>query len=280
MDLQGLVCSQYLLEHVKANKVSVQTIDNAVRYIWAMKFRLGLFDDPYRYCNEQREKEVIYSAYNLSEARKMACKSFVLLKNDGALPLKQNAKIAVIGELANSKSDPLGAWRAAGDPAKTITLLEGIKAQAGKNATVTYSVGAKVEGNSTSGFTQAISAARSADVVVLVIGESWEQSGEAASRAFIDIPGVQTELLAELKKTGKPIVTLIMSGRPLVLEQENKLSNALMEIWYPGTEAGNAVADVLYGKYNPYVKLNMTFPLTLGQVPIHYNMKNTGRPIS
>ena len=203
----------------------------------------------------------------------------VLLKNDNqVLPLSKGDKLAVIGELANSTRDMLGSWKAAGDWDFMKSSLDELKAFNGEG-NIIFAEGAKKFGTDRSGFAAAVAAARRADKVVFFMGEDWEWSGEAASRTDISVPGVQTELLAELKKTGKPIVVVLMNGRPLVLERENALADAMLETWYPGTMGGKAITQVLFGEYNPSGKLTMTFPLNLGQVPVYYNAKNTGRPI-
>lgn len=277
MDMQGLGYDEFLLKLVKAGKVSEKKIDDAVRRILAMKFRLGLFEDPYRYCDEEREKKEILSAEHLEKARDVARKSFVLLKNNNqTLPISKDKKIALIGSLADSKADMLGSWFASGKADDVTTIFAGLKAE---YPNTNYVKGCEVNDTDRSGFSAAVSAARNADVVVFVMGEKGEMSGEAASRSDINVPGVQTELLAELKKTGKPVVVLLANGRPLTLEKEFELSDAMLEIWFPGTQAGQAVADVLCGAYNPSGKLPVTYPRNLGQVPIFYNLKNTGRPI-
>jgi len=279
MDMQGEVYFKYLKKQVESGEVDIKLIDDAVRRILRVKFQLGLFDDPYRYCNAEREKRLIYAPEHLEAALDVAKKSMVLLKNDASvLPLKKGEKIAVIGELANSKRDLLGSWKAAGDWDFITTVLDEIKLYNGEK-NVIYAEGCKVMGNDKSSFDQAIQAARRADKIVMVIGESCDWSGEASSRSDISISGVQTELLAQLKALGKPVVVVLMNGRPLTLERENKLADALLEAWYPGTMGGKAVTQVLFGEYNPSGKLTMTFPLNLGQVPVYYYAKNTGRPI-
>lgn len=277
MDMQGLAYDEYLAQLVKEGKVSEKRIDDAVRLILEMKFRLGLFDDPYRYCNEELEKQVILSKENLEKARDVARKSFVLLKNDKQLlPLSKDKRIALIGSLADSKIDMMGSWYAAGNAENVTTILEELKNQ---KVEVSYAPGCDVESPDKSGFPAALAAARSADVVVMIMGEKGNMSGEAASRSDITVPGVQTELLAALKSTGKPVVVLLANGRPLALEKEFALADAMLEIWFPGTQAGQAVADVLLGAYNPSGKLPATFPRSVGQIPLFYNMKNTGRPM-
>ena len=279
MDMQGEVYFKYLKKQVEEGLVDIQLIDDAVRRVLKVKFMLGLFDDPYRYCNPEREKRYVYAPEHLEASLEMAKKSMVLLKNDNqVLPLKKGEKLAVIGELATSTRDMLGSWKAAGDWDFMKSTRDELVTYNGSN-NIIYAEGVKMMGTDRSGFAAAIAAARKADKVVMVIGEHWEWSGEAASRTDISMPGVQTELLAELKKTGKPIVVVLMNGRPLVLERENKLADAILVAWYPGTMGGKAITQVLFGDYNPSGKLTMTFPLNLGQVPIYYYAKNTGRPI-
>ncbi len=279
MDMQGEVYFKYLKKQVEDGMLDEKLIDDAVRRVLRVKFLLGLFDDPYRYCNEAREKRLIYAPEHLEAALDVAKKSMVLLKNDNqVLPLKKGEKIAVIGELAASTRDLLGSWKAAGDWDFMKSTLEEIKAFNG-DKNVFFAEGCKTSGDDRSGFSLALSTARKADKIVLVIGENWEWSGEAASRTSIQIPGVQTELLEKLKALNKPIVVVLMNGRPLDLSRENQLADAMLETWYAGTMGGKAITQVLYGEYNPSGKLTMTFPVNLGQVPIYYYAKNTGRPI-
>lgn len=279
MDMQGEIYFKYLKKQVENGEVPMKVINDAVNRILTVKFMLGLFDDPYRYCNEAREKKVVYAPANLEAAFDVAKKSMVLLKNDNhVLPLKKGEKIAVIGELAASTRDLLGSWKAAGDWDFMKSTLDEIKTYNGE-ANVTYALGCKTIGDDRSGFPAALATARNADKVVLVIGENWEWTGEAASRASINVPGVQTELLEKLKALNKPIVVVLMNGRPLDLTKENELAGAILETWYAGTMGGKAITHVLFGEYNPSGKLTMTFPRTIGQVPIFYYEKNTGRPI-
>ncbi|MBB3697084.1 glycoside hydrolase family 3 C-terminal domain-containing protein [Flammeovirga yaeyamensis] len=281
MDMEGDVFLSTLVQSVKDGKVSEKDIDHAVRRILLVKFKLGLFDDPYRYCDAEREKSVTLSQDFKNRARKAAQRSIVLLKNENQiLPLTLNntKKIALIGPLAKSKKDVLGGWKAKGSPKQAKSLFEGMKAATKDKAELLYAKGCKMSGADTTGFAEALEVAQQSDVVVLAIGEPRTISGEAKSRSDINIPGVQTELLAHLKQAGKPIVVVLMNGRPLTLEREDELADALLETWHLGTMAGPAIADVIFGKYNPSGKLPMSFPRNVGQIPIFYNAKNTGRP--
>jgi beta-glucosidase len=285
MDMQGAVYMENLAKSVTEGKVDIKRVDAAVKAILEMKYRLGLFEDPYRYANEAREKPTIYKPEFLEAARDVARKSIVLLKNKaGALPLAATAKsIAVIGPLGNSKEDMIGSWSAAGDrKTRPVTLLEGMQARAPKGTSVAFAKGASydfaAEGK-TDGFAEAIALAQKSDVIIAAVGEHWNMTGEAASRTSLDLPGNQQALLEELKKTGKPIIVVLMSGRPNSIGWADANADAILEAWYPGTMGGHAIADVLYGDYNPSAKLPVTFPRNVGQVPIHYDMKNTGRPI-
>jgi beta-glucosidase len=279
MDMQGEVYFKYLKTQIENGEVPMKVVNDAVNRILTVKFMLGLFDDPYRYCNEAREKREVYAPAHLEAAFDVAKKSMVLLKNDNhVLPLKRGEKIAVMGELATSTRDLLGSWKAAGDWNFMKSTLDEIKAYNGA-ANVTYAMGCKMMGDDRSGFPAALAAARKADKIVMVIGESCDWCGEAASRASINVPGVQTELLEKLEALNKPIVVVLMNGRPLDLSKENKLADAILEAWFPGTMVGKAITHVLFGEYNPGGKLTMTFPRAVGQVPIFYYEKNTGRPI-
>jgi len=279
MDMQGEVYFKYLKKQVNDGLVSEKIINDAVRRVLRVKFMLGLFDDPYRYCNEAREKRLVYAPAHLEAAFDVAKRSMVLLKNDkNTLPLKKGEKIAVIGELAASTRDLLGSWKAAGDWNFMKSTLDEIRIYNGE-ANVIYAEGCKKMGEDRSGFAAAIAAGRRADKIVMVIGEDCDWSGEAASRSNINVPGVQTELLEKLKALNKPIIVVLMNGRPLVLTKENELADAMLEAWFPGTMGGKAITHVLFGEYNPSGKLTMTFPRSLGQVPIFYYEKNTGRPI-
>lgn len=278
MDLQGEVYFNYLKGLVGAGFVSMRTIDHAVARILNVKAELGLFDDPYRYCDSAREAEVVENLKIRSLSREAARKSMVLLKNDGTLPFDRGDRIAVIGELAASKRDLLGSWKAAGEWDQMKSILDAVREYNGA-ANVFYAEGCKKMGTDRSGFGAALEAVAQADKVLMVIGEDWDWSGEAASRTDISVPGVQSELLSMIAATGKPVAVVLLNGRPLVLEKENVDADALLEAWYPGTMGADAVTDILFGQYNPSGKLTMTFPRSVGQIPIFYYEKNTGRPI-
>lgn len=280
MDMQGGIYMKYLKQSIQEGKVSEKDLNDAVRRILDMKFRLGLFEDPYRYMDKTREKEEVLSEEHLEVARDAARKSMVLLKNDKeVLPLKQGVRIALVGPLVKDEKNIIGNWAAAGDREGTaVSVFEAFEERLGKD-NVLYAEGCKVLGEDTSGFKDAIAVARKADVVVMVVGELEGMTGEAASRTDINIPGKQKELIKAVKETGKPVILVLMNGRPLTLEWENKTADAILEAWWPGTMGGYAVADVLYGDYNPAGKLTVSFPRAVGQLPLYYNHKNTGRPI-
>lgn len=278
MDLQGEVYFNYLKSLVKAGYVSRKTIDDAVRRILNVKAMLGLFDDPYRYCDSDREKKVVYSQKHLDLSREMARKSMVLLKNDGVLPFDRGDRIAVIGGLAASRRDLIGSWKAAGEWDGISSILDAVTAYNGP-ANVIYAEGCSEAGDDRSGFSEALNAVSKADKVLMVIGEDWDWSGEAASRADIGIPGVQSELLELIAASGKPVAVVLLNGRPLTIERESEVAGAVLEAWYPGTMGAEAVTDIIFGQYNPSGKLTMTFPRNVGQIPIYYYAKNTGRPI-
>ena len=291
MDMESYAYVGHLKELVENGKVPVSTVDNAVRRILKVKFELGLFDDPYKYCNTQKEKELLNHTEHHKAALDIAKKSIVLLKNKGnLLPLKKsNQKIALIGSLANDKDSPIGGWRGMADQNSAISVLEGLNSYKGN--TISYAKGAdlqlgqtsfsqhvKINETDKSGFTEAIELAKSSDLVIMVLGEHGFQSGEGRSRANLNFPGVQQELLEEVQKVNKNIVLVVMSGRPLVLTWADKNIPTIVQAWHLGSQSGNAIAQVLYGDYNPSGKLPMTFPKSLGQVPIYYNHYNTGRP--
>nr|WP_245905264.1 beta-glucosidase BglX [Gelidibacter algens] len=291
MDMESYAYVNELARLVKEGKVDESLIDDAVKRILRVKYELGLFDDPYKYCNETVEKEVIGSKRINDAVLDVAKKSIVLLKNENnLLPLKKNGlKIALIGALANDKTSPLGSWRIAADDETAVSVLEGM--QAYKGNTITFEKGADVVTGETlfpkeltinvsdkSGFASAVTAAKNADVVVMVLGEHGLHSGEGRSRSEIGLTGVQQELLETVYKANKNIVLVLNNGRPLAIEWADEHIPAIVEAWHLGTQSGHAVAQVLYGDYNPSGKLPMTFPKNVGQVPIYYNHKSTGRP--
>ena len=291
MDMESYLYVTELANLVREGSVKEAYIDDAARRILRVKFELGLFEDPYKYCDRQREKEVIGQQAFHDAALDMAKKSIVLLKNDNQLlPLKkQGQKIALIGALASDKTSPLGNWRIAAKDNTAVSVLEGM--QAYKDNQLTYAKGADLSLGKTkftaelninttdrSEFPQAIALAKTADVVVMVLGEVGYQSGEARSRTTLGLPGVQQELLEAVFKVNKNIVLVLNNGRPLVLNWHQEHLPAIVEAWQLGTQSGNAIAQVLYGDYNPSGKLPMSFPRAVGQVPIYYNYKNTGRP--
>jgi beta-glucosidase len=281
MDMQGSIFLNKLPYLIGNKEVSTQTLNNAVRRILVAKFKLGLFDNPYKYCNKNREQADIMRQEWLDFARKFAANSCVLLKNENSiLPLKNfKGKIAVIGPLADSKADMLGSWSAAGQSEKCVTLLEGIRNKATVSSDVIHAKGCNVNDNNRDLFSEAVSVASKADFVILALGESREMSGEAACRTDISLPGVQLELAKAVIKTGKPLVVVLFNGRPLTIPELDKIAPAILEAWFGGTQAGNGIADVLFGDVNPSGKLTMSFPRTSGQIPVYYNAKNTGRPV-
>ncbi|AUC76935.1 beta-glucosidase BglX [Olleya sp. Bg11-27] len=291
MDMESYLYVEELAGLVNEGKVDIKYIDDAVSRILRVKFELGLFDDAYRYLDEAREKEVIGSQEIHDAALDMAKKSIVLLKNENnILPLKKDGqKIALIGALASDKTSPLGSWRIAAKDSTAVSVLEGLKQYSGN--TITYAKGAdvsigktefafevKINTTDKSEFNQAIKVAKQADVVVMVLGEHGFQSGEGRSRTELGLPGVQQELLEAIYKVNKNIVLVLNNGRPLTINWADDNIPAIVEAWQLGTQTGNAVAQVLYGDYNPSGKLPMTFPRHVGQVPIYYNYKSTGRP--
>lgn len=300
MDMVGEGFLTTLKKSMSEGKVTEQQITTAARRILEAKYDLGLFDDPYRYTDEKRAKTEVFNKANREEARNIAAQSMVLLKNDKQiLPLKASGTVAVIGPLANNNENMTGTWSVASRTKDAVSIMTGLK-ETVKGVNFIYAKGsnvfydAKMEEKATmfgkvsnrdsrskeALLKEAVETAKKADVVVLAIGETAELSGESSSRANIEIPQAQKDLLTELKKTGKPIVMVLFTGRPLVLNDENKQADAIVNAWFAGSEAGYAIADVLYGKVNPSGKLPMTFPRSVGQVPIYYNTKNTGRPLS
>jgi beta-glucosidase len=281
MDMEGYAYSGHLEDAVKSGKVKMATLDDAVHRILVKKFELGLFDDPYRYSDAAREKAVLSDPSHRAAALDVAQKSMVLLKNEGKLlPLSREAKrIAVIGPLADSQRDLEGGWVVQGDRAKVVSILEGIRSHAGK-AEVSYAQACASPCATSEGFADAVAVAAKADVIVLAVGETWDLSGEAKSRTDITLPGKQEELFAALKATGKPVAVVMLAGRPLVFNTIADRADAILYAWFPGTEGGNAVANVLFGDYNPSGKLPITFPRSVGQIPISYAQYNTGRPVT
>ncbi len=300
MDMVGEGYLSTLGKSVQEGKVSAAGIDAACRRILSAKYDLGLFKDPFKFCSEERAAKEIYTAQTRAFAREAATKSFVLLKNrNRVLPLRPAQKVALIGPLVNNRENMGGTWAVSEDRNNSITLLEGLKKAAGQGQILTarganiYS-DPKLDANAamfgkTTGrdsrsdremLEEAVAVAKKADVIVAALGESAEMSGEASSRTRINIPENQAELLKALVATGKPVVLVLFTGRPLTLTWEEEHVDAILNIWFAGSEAGNAVADVLYGKVNPSGKLPVTFPRNEGQIPIYYAVKNTGRPHS
>jgi len=298
MDMVGEGFLTTLKKSLQEGKVSQKEIDQACRRILEAKYKLGLFSDPYNRMNMERAAKELLSGDNRKAARETAARSFVLLKNDNhLLPLKKSGTIALVGPLADNLRNMLGTWSVAGDPMKSVTVMSGIKNVA-RDVHILYAKGANIADDSmlvkrtnTLGIeiepesrtaeamiAEAVAAAAQADVVVAVLGEAADMSGESSSRSDIRIPESQENLLKALVNTGKPVVLVLFNGRPLILKWENDHVGAILDAWFPGTEAGNAIADVLFGQYNPSGKLSMTFPLSQGQIPIYYNAKNTGRP--
>jgi len=266
---------------VRSGQVTQHELNEAVRRVLQAKYRVGLFQDPYRYSDVEREREVTLTADHRAAARDVARRSIVLLKNQGkVLPLSKSSKtIAVIGTLAADAGSALGSWSADGRKEEAVSVLDGIR-RALPSAQVLYARGAEVEGTDTSGFAEAVRVARRADAVILVLGERREMSGEANNRASIELPGMQEELAKRVQAAGRPVVVALMNGRPLAIPWLDQHIPAILETWYLGTEMGYAVADVIFGDYNPGGKLPVTFPRATGQIPLYYNHKNTGRPSS
>ncbi len=299
MDMVGEGLLTTLGKSLKEGKVSIAAIDQACLRILEAKYKLGLFDDPYKYIDEARPAKDILVQENRDAARKMAAHSMVLLKNDQQLlPLKTTYNIALVGPLADNKRNMLGTWVVAGDWTKSVSVKEGLTNALGNQVSIRYAKGANISDDTAFAkrvnvfgteididaksseqlIKEAVDITNQSDVIVAVMGEAADMSGESSSRADIGLPESQQKLLAELAKTGKPIVLVLINGRPLTLVNESKQATAILEAWAPGTEAGNAIADVLLGKYNPSGKITATFPRSVGQIPIYYNHKNTGRP--
>lgn len=299
MDMVGEGFLTTLKKSLSEGKISEADIDKACRRILEAKFALGLFDDPYRYCDDDRSKTEIFTDENRQFARKVAAESFVLLKNENVLPLRKLGTIAVIGPLANNNENVTGTWSVAADFKESISVYDGIKNVLGNKGSVLYAKGANVVADAEleKRFSifgkptnrddrseealreEALGVAQKSDVIVAVLGEAAEMSGESSSRSDIGLPETQRRLLEELLKTGKPVVVVLLTGRPLAMEWTANNAPAILNTWFGGTEAGNAIADVIFGDVNPSGKLSMTFPRNVGQVPLYYNHKNTGRPL-
>ncbi len=282
MDMQGAVFYNYLDELLKEKRIDIAQIDEAVRNVLRTKYLLGLFEDPYRYSDESRQEQLLLAPAHREAARDVARKSIVLLKNEkNTLPLSKTLKtLAVIGPLADNQSELKGAWSGAGEDQHSVSLLTGIRNKLGSSVRISHAKGCDFEGTDKSSFKAAIDLAKKSDAVVVAVGETAWMSGEAASRSSIGLPGMQSDLVKELIATGKPVIVVLMNGRPLAIPEIDAIAPAILETWFLGTEAGNAIADVLFGDYNPSGKLPVTFPRNEGQIPIHYNMKNTGRPMN
>jgi beta-glucosidase len=277
MEMVSRLFNQHGSELLKEGQVSQATIDEAVRRILRIKFRLGLFEHPYT--DAARESGSLLTSENRAAARMIAGRSMVLLKNDNnTLPLDKNVhSIALIGPLADNQADLLGSWNGDGHAADAITVLQGFKDKV-PQARINYAQGCDIGCAGADGFEEALRAAKESDVVIVTVGESAAMSGEAASRSSLDLPGRQLDLVKAVQATGKPTVVVLMNGRPLTINWIAENSPAILETWFGGTEAGNAIADVLFGDVNPSGKLPVTFPRTVGQIPLYYNHMNTGRP--
>ena len=301
MDMVGEGFLTTLKKSLNEGKVTQQQIENACRLILEAKYKLGLFDNPYKYCDETRSKTEIFTDANRKEARQIAADCFVLLKNvNNTLPLKKSGTIAVIGPLADSKENMPGTWSVAANFSKATSLLSGLKEVAGNNTKILYAKGSNLDADAAFEqratmfgkalqrdnrpaadiIAEAVNIANQSDVIVAALGEAAEMTGEASSRTNLDIPEAQKDLLKALLKTGKPVVLVLFTGRPLTIKWENENVPAILNVWFGGSEAGYAVADVLFGDVNPSGKLTTTWPQNVGQVPLYYNHKNTGRPLS
>lgn len=293
MDMESEAYQTHLKELVESGEVDIKIVDEAVRRVLRMKFLLGLFDDPYQYSSTEREEKLIYTDEHRAIARDVAKRSIVLLKNDqDLLPISVNTKsIAVIGNLAADKDTPLGNWRGRGESDSAVSLLEGIQNAVGSDVKVTYTEGYTLASDNGSfsraltfpeddgsGFEEAINNARNADVVVMAVGEEGLQSGEGRSQVDISLKGRQLELFKKIKAVNKNVVTVLMAGRPIVEPELYEEATTLLNTWHLGTEAGNAISDVIFGKYNPSGKLPLSIPRDVGQIPIYYNFRNPGRP--
>ncbi|SFP99868.1 beta-glucosidase BglX [Parafilimonas terrae] len=290
-----------LKKSLQEGKVTQTEIDDACRRVLEAKYKMGLFDDPYNHCDEARAKTSILTDANRLAVRNAAEHSFVLLKNsNNVLPLKKSGTIALVGPLADNQRNMLGTWNIRGEYNEDITVLQGIKNVAGNDVNVLYAKGANISDDSMivknindfakeidvdtrtpqQMIDEAVATANKADIVVACLGEAADFTGEAASMSDISLQQSQENLLAALVATGKPVVVVLFNGRPMTLNKEDKDAAAILDVWFPGTEAGNAIADVLFGNYNPSGKLTTTFPQNVGQIPLYYNHKNTGRPLN
>ncbi|HEY0811540.1 MAG TPA: glycoside hydrolase family 3 N-terminal domain-containing protein [Longimicrobiales bacterium] len=285
IDMVSGIYIRHLPAAVRAGRIKESVVDESVRRVLRAKYKLGLFEDPYRHSNVEREARLMLTPLHIAAAREMARKSMVLLKNaphNGRplLPLRKDIRsLAVIGTLADDRRSALGSWAAAGRVEDVVSVLAGIRA-AVPGTSVTYTAGAPVESTDTSGFKEAVRIARAADMVIMVLGEHQDMSAEARNRTSVDLPGVQQQLLEAVHATGKPVVVVLMNGRPLSVPWLDEKVPAILEAWYLGVQMGPAVADVLFGDYSPSGKLPVTFPRNVGQLPLYYNHKNTGRPPS
>ncbi|WP_372949181.1 beta-glucosidase BglX [Mariniphaga sp.] len=299
MDMVGEGFLTTLEKSLEEGKVTEAEIDLACRRILEAKYKLGLLDDPYRYFDETRPEKEILTAENRQAARDVAARSFVLLKNNNqVLPLKKSGTVALVGPLADSQNNMLGTWAPTGEHHLAVKVIDGVKIVVGDEVEILYAKGANIvddpeyaekinvfgpkveidERSPEEMIREALAVSARADVIVAVVGEASEMSGESANRTNLQLPENQKKLVRALAKTEKPLVLVMMSGRPLALVEENELANAILQVWHPGVEAGNAIADVLFGNYNPSGKLTMTFPRNVGQIPIYYAHRNTGRP--
>lgn len=298
MDMCSNAFVKHLAKSIAEGKVSEEDVNIACRRILEAKYKLGLFSDPYRYCNTKRSKSEIYTAENRQAARDVAAETFVLLKNEGnILPLKKEGKIALIGPLADTRNNIAGSWSVAQTPSKYTTIKEAMEHALAGKATLLYAQGSNIWrnkelqqngefgkpinwGNETEMKAEALKIAKETDVIVCAMGESAEMSGECSSRTNLEMPDVQRELLAELLKTGKPVVLLNFAGRPTVLTWEKAHVPAIMNVWFGGSEMGDALCDVIFGDKSPSGKLTTSMPKTTGQEPLYYNHQNTGRPVA
>jgi beta-glucosidase len=281
MDLQGGIYQDKLKVGLKDGRVSMSTIDRSVAHILKIKKEIGLFDNPYKYSDEAREKATVFSQEHRDFSRDIAARSIVLLKNETqTLPLAKNVKnILVVGPLGDDRVNQIGAWSASGDGINCASLMDGLQvAYRNSDVSITFFKGCDIESMDSTAFAQAYKLASQADLIIAAVGEHKDMSGEAAARAMISVPGVQTALVKRLAASGKPLVSIVYSGRPLVLTDIDKYSDAVIQAWWLGTMAGHALTDVLTGKVNPSGRLAISFPRHEGQIPIYYSQKNTGRP--